>query len=90
MWYGKNTEELMKLKVQYEDLFGYNPDGEMDLEYDENSYNEYVHDLKEAIREKKELADFVEKIPPILRSEWYFCTHFGGDPVISELSVNSK
>ena len=60
MWYGKNTEELMKMKVQYEDLFGYNPDGEMDLEYDENSYNEYVHDLKEAIREKKELADFVE------------------------------
>ena len=60
MWYGKNTEELMKLKVQYEDLFGYNPDGEMDLEYGENSYNEYVHDLKEAIREKKELADFVE------------------------------
>ena len=50
----------MKLKVQYEDLFGYNPDGEMDLEYDENSYNEYVYDLKEAIREKKELADFVE------------------------------
>ena len=35
-------------------------ENELDLEYDENSYNEYVHDLKEAIREKKELADFVE------------------------------
>lgn len=53
MWYGRNTEELMKLKSQYEDIFGYNPDGEMELEYAENSYNEYVHDLKEAIREKK-------------------------------------
>ena len=60
MWYGKNTEELMKLKVQYEDLFGYNPDGEMELEYDETSYNEYVHHLKAELREKKELADFVE------------------------------
>ena len=64
MWYGKNTEELMKLKVQYEDLFGYNPDGEMDLEYDENSYNEYVHDLKEAIREKKNLRILLSRYHP--------------------------
>ena len=31
--YGKDTVELIELKKQYEAVFGYDPDGEMELEY---------------------------------------------------------
>ena len=32
MWYGKDTSELIELKEKYEKKFGYNPDGEIELE----------------------------------------------------------
>ena len=60
MWYGKDTIELLKLKEQYEEVFGYDPDGEMELEYGQSSYDDYVNDLKEAIRSKRHLTEFVE------------------------------
>lgn len=60
MWYGKDTDELIELKSQYEEIFGYNPDGETELEYGEDDYSDYVQDIRRAIREKKDLADFVE------------------------------
>lgn len=60
MWYGKDTGELNKLRLEYEKIFGYNPDGEMELEYGESDYNDYVRDIKRAIREKKHLAELVE------------------------------
>ena len=60
MWYGKDTKELLELKKQYKEMFGYNPDGEMELEYSQSSYDDYVGDLKEAIRTNRHLAEFVE------------------------------
>ena len=41
MWYGKNTPELIKLKEEYKKKFGYNPDGEMELEYGDSDYEDY-------------------------------------------------
>lgn len=60
MWYGKSTDELDRLRAEYEKIFGYNPDGELDLEYGESDYKDYVRDLKRAIKEKRNLSDFVE------------------------------
>lgn len=41
-------------------LFLNDPDGEMELEYGQSSYDYYVNDLKEAIRSRRHLAEFVE------------------------------
>ena len=60
MWYGKDTKELLELKRQYKNLFGYNPDGDIELEYGQEDYDDYMNDIKEAIRTKRHLAEFVE------------------------------
>ena len=60
MWYGKDTKELSELKEQYEGIFGYDPDGEMDLSYGPAHYDDYVNNLKEAIRTNRHLAEFVK------------------------------
>ena len=57
MWYGKDTDELLQLKLKYEEIFGYDPDGEMELEYGESDYDDYVRDIKKAICNKIDLAD---------------------------------
>lgn len=49
MWSGKNTKELNKLKKKYEEVFGYNPDKLLGVEYYDDDYDEYVADIKEAI-----------------------------------------
>ena len=53
MWYGKTTEELKKLNEEYYKLFGGYPFGHMELEYEADEYDEYVRDIKKAIRIKK-------------------------------------
>lgn len=60
MWYGRNTPELINLKEEYKKKFGYNPDGEMELEYGDSDYEDYVHDIKMALETGKDLADLVE------------------------------
>lgn len=45
MWCGKNTDELNKLRLEYEEIFGYNPDDEM--EYVESDYDDYIWKIKE-------------------------------------------
>ena len=60
MWYGRNTPELINLKEKYKKKFGYNPDGEMELEYGDSDYEDYVHDIKMALETGKDLADLVE------------------------------
>lgn len=60
MWYGETTEELKKLNEEYYKLFGGYPFGHMELEYGADEYDEYVRDIKKAIRIKKPLTDFVE------------------------------
>lgn len=60
MWYGKDTPELLVLKKEYEAKFGHDPDGEMELEYGEDEYKDYVRDIKKALKIGKELVEFVE------------------------------
>ena len=60
MWYGKDTSELIELKEKYEKKFGYNPDGEKELEYGQSDYKDYVRDIKRALATGRNLADFVE------------------------------
>ena len=70
MWYGKDTSELIELKEKYEKKFGYNPDGEMELEYGQSDYKDYVRDIKRALVTGRNLADFVEQIPPVEYDWW--------------------
>lgn len=60
MWYGRNTEELEKLNEEYYAMFGRYPWGCMELEYGADEYDEYVRDIREAIRQGKELPDVVD------------------------------
>lgn len=60
MWYGKDTEELKKLNEEYYAIFGGYPWGYMELEYGDEDYEEYVHDIKEALRQEKELPEVVD------------------------------
>ena len=54
------TEELKKLNEEYYKLFGGYPFGHMELEYEADEYDEYVRDIKKAIRIKKPLTEFVD------------------------------
>ncbi len=60
MWYGKDTLELKELNEEYSKLFGGSPYGHMELEYGADEYDEYVKDIKKAIRIGKPLTSFVE------------------------------
>ena len=61
MYFGKTTRKLQDLIKKYKAIFGYNPNGEMSVEYDESEYENYVKDLEKAISEKKHLSDIVEQ-----------------------------
>lgn len=60
MWYGKDTDRLKELRAEYKSLFGYNPDGETSVEYDQSGHKDYIHDLEKAIKTKKHLAEIAE------------------------------
>lgn len=60
MYYGKTTPELEELNEKYWKMFGGPPFGHMELEYGADEYDEYVRDIKKAIRIGKPLTDFVE------------------------------
>lgn len=60
MYYGKTTPELEELNKKYHDKFGCFPWGDMELEYGENEYEQYVKDIRKALELNRELADFVE------------------------------
>lgn len=55
MYYGKMTEELKKLYIKYDKIFGVFPNFYEELEYGDIDYADYVSDIKKAIKEKKEL-----------------------------------
>lgn len=55
MFYGKITEELRPLYRKYREMFGVFPDFYEELEYGDADYADFVSDIEEAIREKKEL-----------------------------------
>ncbi|MEY8428883.1 hypothetical protein AALA00_14505 [Lachnospiraceae bacterium 46-15] len=60
MWYGKDTEELKKLNNEYREMFGRYPFGHMELGYGADEYEEYVRDIKKALRQGKELPEIIE------------------------------
>ncbi len=60
MWYGKNTKELERLNEEYRAMFGGYPWGYMELEYGADEYDEYVHDIKEALKQGKELPEVAD------------------------------
>ena len=48
MWHGKDTPELIELKKQYRQMFGYSPDGERGVSYGDRK--RYIQDIKESIK----------------------------------------
>lgn len=59
MYYGISTPELEKARESYEDIFGYDPNGEMELEFDEHS--DYLSLLLQCIKEKRDMFDVLEE-----------------------------
>lgn len=59
MYYGKMTEELEKLYNEYDKIFGVFPNYHEELEYGDADYDDYVRDIKQAIKEKRDLVDIV-------------------------------
>ena len=57
MYTGNMTPELKKLYSEYENHFGYSPDGEESLEYGEADYKDYVSDIKKSIKLNVHIAD---------------------------------
>jgi hypothetical protein len=57
MYYGRKTEELEKLYEEYYALFHIYPFGHEELEYGDADYDDYVRDIKQAIKEKRDLVD---------------------------------
>ena len=44
MYHGPKSEELLELRIQYEKMFGYDPNGDVEIEIAD--YGEYVSLLK--------------------------------------------
>lgn len=57
MYYGKMTKELEKLYSEYENKFGYNLDGVLDVEYAADEYDDYVNDIEKSLELGVELPD---------------------------------
>ena len=59
MYYGKETDELKKAREEYEGIFGYDPNGEIELEF--NEQDEYLAVLLQCIEEKKDMFDVLRE-----------------------------
>ena len=73
MWEGRDTKELLDAKKQYMDKFGYNPDGELGVEYYEGDQEEYIHDIMECIKENKEIGElfsYMEEYQKLVLTLW--------------------
>ena len=55
MYYGKSTPELEELRREYESIFNFDPNGEMELEF--SDYAEYYGLLKTCVKEKRNMFD---------------------------------
>jgi len=55
MYYGKITSELNKARQDYEAIFGYDPNGEMEFEFGE--HDEYLAVLQQCVSEKRDMFD---------------------------------
>ena len=52
---GEQSGELKKAREEYEGIFGYDPNGEIELEF--NEQDEYLAVLLQCIEEKKDMFD---------------------------------
>lgn len=59
MYYGKETDELKKAREEYEGIFGYDPNGEIELEF--NEQDEYLAVLLQCIEEKKDMFNVLRE-----------------------------
>ena len=57
MYYGKMTKGLEELYSKYEKIQGHSPDACEDAEYGEDEYDEYVADIKKALKLGVSLPD---------------------------------
>ena len=60
MYYGRITMELNKVRYEYEDMFGYDPNGEMEIEFGDDEYYEYVKLLKKCVEVKKDMFEVLD------------------------------
>ena len=60
MYYGKNTAELDGLRRQYEQLFGDDPNGDMELVFGEADYKLYCDTLRKCITTKKDIFEILD------------------------------
>ena len=59
IYYGKETDELKKAREEYEGIFGYDPNGEIELEF--NEQDEYLAVLLQCIEEKKDMFNVLRE-----------------------------
>ena len=58
MYFGPESEELLDLRTEYEKIFGYDPNGDAEIEIAD--HDEYVYLLKRCIEEKKDMFEILE------------------------------
>lgn len=59
MYFGFLSDELKKAKDEYREMFGYDPDGEIEVEYG-NDHDEYLRDINLCLKTKKHIADLYD------------------------------
>lgn len=59
MYKGKMTNELTELFNKYYDMFKCCPDEYDDVEYFEDTYEKFVKNIKQCLKEKKEMPDIL-------------------------------
>lgn len=58
MYKGRISFKLIKLRKEYAAIFGYDPNGDLELEFD--SHNEYCELLSTCISSKKDMFEVLE------------------------------
>lgn len=58
MYYGPQSSELLKLRKEYEKLFGYDPNGDVEIEI--SAHDEYAELLNKCISEKRDMFDVLD------------------------------
>lgn len=55
MYYGPKSEEVLRFREGYRKLFGYDPNGEVEIEI--SDHDEYVNLLRKCLTEKRDMFD---------------------------------
>lgn len=55
MYYGPKSEELLRLREEYMKLFGYDPNGDVEIEI--SDHDEYVNLLRKCLTENRDMFD---------------------------------